>query len=78
MDKIRSEGRSASVSFRFTGRQSDQATAFEAGIFRRAQQRARSGARHTQQAPTPQQHHLGRPNCLMAGRSEQWWFHSLC
>lgn len=37
MERIRAEGRSASVSFRFTNRQDDQATAFERGIFRYAE-----------------------------------------
>lgn len=37
MERARVEGRSAVVSFRFTGRQDDQATAFERGIFRYAE-----------------------------------------
>ena len=34
MERIRAEGRRASVSFRFGSRQADAATAFESGIFR--------------------------------------------
>ena len=37
MEKIRAEGRSASVSFRFSSRQHDVSTAFDCGIFRYAE-----------------------------------------
>ena len=37
MEKIRAEGRSASVAFRFSSRQADAATAFECGMFRYAE-----------------------------------------
>ena len=37
MDRIRLEGRSASVSFRFASRQDGETTAFESGIFRYAE-----------------------------------------
>ena len=37
MERIRAEGRSARVAFRFSSRQDDEATAFERGIFRYAE-----------------------------------------